>query len=184
MNNINLAIAEAIIRLAIIANHKDEMKQLEQDATFVSFSAEHEKRMKRLFVNARAKQMTTIIWNVTCKIGLVAACVVTIFSTFLMFNPAYEYDDGVGSLEYEDSVGNSIFLAFPIGNSEINVDNKHSIYGIKNTDIIEYNVFTNTGIDYPLTIIVFSEEYNFASTGYYDIETLEKATCSLKKIAE
>lgn len=270
MNKVDLAIAEAIIRTAVIDNHNDELKLLEQDTTPVFFSAQHERRIKQLFSNVRIKRTIAIIRNITRKIAVTAACVIAILSVVLMFNPTvkatvietvteffdkftnfrfnegnvetelfewelswipeefteiyHNYNGSITNLKYENSKGNLItFWAAPIrsseinadsehsaftinnnegaeyhiftntslenpsmiiwisGSSGINVDNEHSIYTVKNIDKIEYYIFETTSFENPSTIIWINEGYCFTLTGYIDIETLEKMSCSFSK---
>ena len=86
MSKIDLDNIEAILGSAVIENHKDELKRLEKDPSPITFSDRHERRMKKLFINAYRKKRIQIIQNIIRKITIAAACLIAIFATLLMFN--------------------------------------------------------------------------------------------------
>jgi len=87
MKQVDIDIAGAVIRAAVVENHIDELKRLSDDVSPVSFSEAHEKRMKRLFARVRAKRAAVRVWSITWKTAVVVAFVIAVISSVLLSNP-------------------------------------------------------------------------------------------------
>lgn len=87
MRQIDINIVEAIIRSAVVDNHNEELRQLEEDTGSISYSDVHEKRMKQLFAHAQVKRSIIHVWVITKKAATAAAILVAVLSSIMLFNP-------------------------------------------------------------------------------------------------